>query len=254
MERADNNWFADESFWATLYPFMFPETSFAAAIEQVGQVLTLTGATSGAVLDLACGPGRHAVPLAKRGFRVTGVDSTPFLLEKARAYAAGEGVQVEWVEEDMRRFTRGNTFDLAVNLFTAFGYLETPEENRLVLQNVHASLKPGAAFVLDVLGKEILARIYQPAYVQEISEVGMLIQRRNVIDDWSRIENEWLLIQAGAVVGTFHLRLWIYAGAELRELLMSSGFETVQLYGNFEGAAYGPEATRLIAVARKSAD
>ena len=78
-------------------------------------------------------------------------------------------------------------------------------------------------------------------------------QRRQVIEDWSRMDNEWLLVHAGAVQ-TFHLRHWLYAGAELKELLLSSGFTTVQLYRNFEGAAYGPEATRLIAVARKSGE
>jgi SAM-dependent methyltransferase len=251
MEHAANDWFLDETFWATVYPFMFPDTSYAAAAEQVGHLLALTGLTAGTVLDLACGPGRYTIPLAQRGFRVTGVDCTPLLLDKARTYAAAAHVQVEWVQDDMRWFTRTDAFDLVVNLFTSFGYFETSQENRTVVQNVHASLKRGGVFVLDVLGKEVLARIFQPTSAQELPGVGLLIQRRQVIEDWSRINNEWLLIQAGAV-RTFLLYHWLYAGVELKELLLSSGFATVQLYGNFEGAAYGPGATRLIAVARKS--
>jgi 2-polyprenyl-3-methyl-5-hydroxy-6-metoxy-1,4-benzoquinol methylase len=116
MEHAANNWFLDETFWAAVYPFMFPDTSYTAAGEQVGHLLALTGLTAGTVLDLACGPGRYAIPLAQRGFRVTGVDCTPFLLDKARAYAAAAHVQVEWVQDDMRRFTRPHAFDLVVNL------------------------------------------------------------------------------------------------------------------------------------------
>jgi 2-polyprenyl-3-methyl-5-hydroxy-6-metoxy-1,4-benzoquinol methylase len=79
---------------AAVYPFMFPETSYRAAGEQVGHLLALTGLTSGTVLDLACRPGRYTIPLAQRGFRVTGVDCTPFLLDKARAYAATAHVDV----------------------------------------------------------------------------------------------------------------------------------------------------------------
>lgn len=251
MEQATSDWFLDETFWATVYPFMFPETSYAAAREQVGHLLGWTGLTAGTVLDLACGPGRYAVPLAQRGFHVTGVDCMPFLLDKARAYAATAHVHVEWVQDDMRRFTRSHAFDLAVNLFTSFGYFETPQDNQRVVQNVVASLKPGGQFVLDVLGKEVLARIFQPTSAQEIPGAGVLVQRRHVIEDWSRITNEWLLIQAG-VVRTFRMQHWLYSGVELQGLLLGSGFTTVQLYGNFEGAAYGPGATRLIAVARKS--
>jgi SAM-dependent methyltransferase len=252
MEYEVNDWFAEETFWATVYPFMFPDTSYVAAAAQVGHLLTLTGMTSGTVLDLACGPGRFAIPMAQRGFAVTGVDRTPFLLAKARAYAATAAVQVEWVQEDMRRFIRPQAFDCALNLFTSFGYFAAPQDNQQVLHNVYASLKPEGVFVLDILGKEILARIFQPTGAQELPEAGVLVQRRRVIEDWSRIDNEWLLIQAGTV-RSFHVRHWLYAGAELKEMLQRSGFATVHLYGNFEGAPYGPEATRLIAVARKRA-
>jgi 2-polyprenyl-3-methyl-5-hydroxy-6-metoxy-1,4-benzoquinol methylase len=75
--NADPDWFLDEKFWATLYPFVFPEDTFEAARKQVEAVVALTGRTAGTMLDLACGPGRHAIPFAQRGFRVTAVDYTP---------------------------------------------------------------------------------------------------------------------------------------------------------------------------------
>jgi SAM-dependent methyltransferase len=151
----------------------------------------------------------------------------------------------------MRRFTRAHAFDLAVNLCTSFGYFETPQENRRVVQNVAASLKPGGRLVLDMLGKEVLARIFQPASAQEVPGAGLLVQRQHVIEDWSRIDSEWFLINTQAVQ-TFRLQHWLYSGVELKELLLGSGFTSVQLYGTFEGAEYGPGATRLIAVAGKS--
>jgi hypothetical protein len=63
-------WFADESIWKDLYSFHFPESAFAVADEQIEKIVFLTGVEGGKVLDLCCGPGRHAVALAKRAFAV----------------------------------------------------------------------------------------------------------------------------------------------------------------------------------------
>src|SRR2546422_3084716 len=160
-KSAHDEWFTDESFWRELYPFMFPDTAFTVAEEQVDRALALTGVQAGAVLDLCCGPGRHAIPLAKRGFTVTGVDRTSFLLEKARARAATARVSVEFLLEDMRRFRRPESFDLAVNMFTSFGYFEDKAHDLEVLRHVHESLKAGGVFLLDMVSKEWLAKVFQ---------------------------------------------------------------------------------------------
>ena len=81
-----SEWFENESFWRAFYPKMFNENRFAAADGQVRQVLRLAGKRRGAVLDLCCGPGRHSVAFAKRGWQVTGVDRSQFLLNKARSH------------------------------------------------------------------------------------------------------------------------------------------------------------------------
>ena len=103
-------WFEDESFWTVTYPFLFPETKFQAAEEQVDNILRLVGVESGAVLDLCCGPGRCSIPLAQREFDVTGVDRSPFLLKKASGKAAEKNLDIEWIEQDMREFLRPEAF------------------------------------------------------------------------------------------------------------------------------------------------
>src|SRR5215813_12444286 len=99
-------WFEDDAFWRELYPYMFPAERFAIAPEQVVQILALTGFSGRTVLDLCCGPGRHAVEFALHNFQVTGVDRTSFLLDRARERAAEAEVDVEWIEADMRQFIR----------------------------------------------------------------------------------------------------------------------------------------------------
>ena len=76
------------------------------------------------ILDVPCGSGRHALTLAARGHRVTGVDISTEALGYARRAAAAAGVDVEFVESDMRQVRRGGAFDAAVCLGNSFGYLD----------------------------------------------------------------------------------------------------------------------------------
>ena len=87
-------WFENDDFWRDFYPFMFPDERFAAAPDEVSRILALAQCSGGSVLDLCCGPGRHSVELARRGFRVTGVDRSPFLLAKAHELAATSGASI----------------------------------------------------------------------------------------------------------------------------------------------------------------
>ncbi len=246
---AHNTWFDDETFWEATFDSMFPAERLEAAEREVDGLMELTGQTDGPVLDLACGPGRHSVRFAQLGFDVTGVDLSPFLLAKARNHAEDQGVGVEWVESDMRDFLRPNTYALAVNLFTAFGYFREHEENMRVLRNVHESLLPGGTFVIDVAGKEILARIFQPTGSSEIPGT-LIIQRRNVTDDWSRMENVWIAIQ-GEKIRSYRVDHWIYSARELKLMMGEVGFGEVAAYGDFYGAPYGTGAARLVVVGKK---
>ena len=139
----EREWFDDDDFWIHLFPFMFPEKRFEDAPEQMDKALRLLGVETGAALDLCCGPGRCSAALAQRGFAVTGVDRTGFLLEEARKRTQAAEATIEWVQADMRDFVRPATFDLVISMFTSFGYFDDKGEDLLVLRNIHASLKPG---------------------------------------------------------------------------------------------------------------
>jgi SAM-dependent methyltransferase len=243
-------WFEDESFWELVFPHMFPDKSFAAAEEQVGYFSELTGSPFSRVLDLCCGPGRHSIPLARRGAAVTGVDRSSFLLKKAGARAESENLKIEWIPEDMRTFVRPGQFDLAISLFTSFGYFEKEEDNLSVLRNIHSSLVPGGWFIVDVLGKEILARRFAPSGVEEYPDGTMMMERREIIADWSRIRATWILIQNNQAT-RWVVNTALYSGQELASLLRNAGFKDVRLYGTWKGGPYDLNAERLIAVAAK---
>jgi len=243
-------WFDDDSFWRELYPFMFPEQRFAAADEQVAQALVLTKPPGKSVLDLCCGPGRCSIALAKKGFRVTGVDRTKYLLDKARAKAKAAHVKVEWIREDMRDFVRPGAFALVLSMFTSFGYFDDRQDDVKVLQNMFTSLQPGGACLIEVLGKERLAKILQPTISTVLPDGTLMVERHEIFDDWTRVRNEWLLIRSGHAK-SYKFHHTIYSGQELRDHLERAGFVAVKLHGNLDGGAYGPNAERLVAIGHK---
>ncbi|MEN8208588.1 MAG: methyltransferase domain-containing protein [Candidatus Fermentibacteria bacterium] len=241
-------WYEQSDFWELTYPFMFPETRIDKAEHDTLSMLGLTGIDNGDVLDLCCGPGRFAIPIARMGYNVTGVDATEYLLNIARNRASLESVSVEWVKEDMRAFRRPGSYDLAISMFTSFGYFNNHNDNMKVLENVRDSLRPGGKFVLEIMGKETLASIFHTVTDEETGDGLLLIQRHRIEDGWNRIENDWLLIDNESVLGRWKFSHWLYSAAELKNMLQEAGFLTTRIFGDLEGAAYDSESVRLIAV------
>jgi SAM-dependent methyltransferase len=243
-------WFDDDSFWRELYPVLFPEKRMAAARQEMNQALQLTKPKGKSVLDLCCGPGRCSIALARRGYSVTGVDRTKYLLAQARRRARAAKVKVEWVQEDMRDFVRPGAFDLVLSMFTSFGYFDDKREDLTVLENVLASLRPGGACLIDVVSKEWLARFFQPTISEALPDGSRLVQRHEIFDEWTRIRNEWIIIRRGKA-RSFAFHHTIYSGQELRDRMEKVGFVDVRLYGDLSGGDYGTNVQRLIAVGRK---
>lgn len=244
-------WFENDDFWRDFYPYMFSAERFAAAPEEVNRILALTGCNGGSLLDLCCGPGRHSVEFAKRGFQVTGVDQSTFLLDRAREHASQNGATVEWVREDMRNFIRPDSFDLACNMFTSFGYFKQEEENLRVLRNLYQSLKASGVLIIEALGKERLARVWLNAQATDLPDGSVLVQRPKLHNDWTRVASEWTLIKDGRTK-SFNFEHTVYSGRELKDCLLHAGFKQVRLFGSLQGAPYDLEAVRLIAVAYKN--
>ena len=248
---ADQDQDEDEGFWERVYPVMFSPDRFEGAFEEAEQLLELAGVKGGRLLDLCCGPGRHAIPLAQAGMQVTGVDLSEYLLNEARARADQAKVAVEWVREDMRKFVEPRAFDVVVNLATSFGYFAVQADDMKVLKNMVESIHDEGVVVLDMVGKEALAeRLPLNRQPTREHDGSLLIQRVEVHDDWGRARSEWLLIR-GNEVRRFRMEHTLYSGHELRERMNWAGLSDVKLYGGLDGRPYGPGAERLVAVGRK---
>lgn len=244
-------WYEDDDFWMAFYPAMFHAGRWADATGEVQAALALLGVDAPVeVLDFCCGPGRHAIALAQLGHRVVGVDRTAPYLKIAQKKAEAAGVSMAFERADVRHFRRDGAFDAAVSLYTSFGYFDDPEDDRKVLENIHASLKSGGKGLLDMMGKEVIARTFQSRSWSE-PEPGMLfLEERAVENGWERIANRWVLLREGKQYEKrFALRM--YSGVELKALMLAVGFGRVELYGSLSGDPYDQNARRLVAVGIK---
>jgi SAM-dependent methyltransferase len=243
-------WFENRRFWAEFGRFMFTPEKLAQTPADAGQLVKLLRIQPGErVLDLCCGSGRFALEFARRGHPVTGVDLTPAYLAAARRAACREKLDVEWVRSDMRRFSRAGAFDVALSMCTSFGYFENPADDRRVLANLLASLRPGGRLLMQLVGKEVLARVFTPSNFTEQDGV-VLLQRRQVTDDWGWIDSYLTVIKG---TGRYEMQYGhrLYSGTELRSLMERVGFRRVKLYGDLDGSPYDHDAVRLVAVGRR---
>jgi SAM-dependent methyltransferase len=101
------------------------------------------------IVDLGCGTGNHAFLLARRGYRVTGIDLSRAMIAQARKKAAGSRTAPRFLRADMRSFELGEVFDAAVCMFGAFGYLLTPRDVLQSLRRIKAHLKPRGLFIFE---------------------------------------------------------------------------------------------------------
>lgn len=206
------------------------------------------------ILDVPCGHGRLAIELARRGFRVTGVDLSEELLDEARASAAVGAVsdRVRWHHGDMREPPAGETFDGAFCAGSSFGYLGDEGDGEF-LRAVARALTAGRRFVLDA---SKAAESILPAFRErhDIRAGGVRFQAENRYDalrGW--IENRYTLTRlADGLVQTRLARHRIYTVSQLCRMLEQAGFEVGSLLGSTAEDAYRPGSPQLFLVATRA--
>jgi SAM-dependent methyltransferase len=239
-------WF--ETIFDERYPELFGPVE-GDAEQEVEEILGfLHPPAGGAVEDLGCGRGRHAIPLARRGFRVAGVDISENMLRLARSRAERERVQVEWVMEDMRTFCRPGAFDLALSLFTSFGYF-SDAENQQVLDNIGKSLRRGGMLLLDLrnAGKG-LSRLEDMDMTVEVPSgslrMSIRFDRRTM-----RASAEHTLTRSDGIRISSAFDVRVYSMEELSRMIRKAGMEVKDFHGSLSGSPFTDESTRMVTLA-----
>lgn len=206
------------------------------------------------ILDCPCGHGRHSIELARRGHHVTGQDLNSFFLGEAKKAAKRAGVSVRWVRGDMREIPFEDKFDVALNLYNAFGYLEGDEEDQRALDQAAKALKRGGRFVLDIMNRDYIARTYREKVKdwQQFSDGSAVLVERQFDLATGRSVQKRIRILKNGKRKEFLLFFRMYAAAELDVMFRKAGLTLKQRYGSFNADPLTPDSTRHILIAEKS--
>lgn len=241
--------------WARIYSFKSREAPREARV--ISRLLDLPPASK--ILDLCCGDGRIAVPLARLGYEITGLDLSQTLLDKAKRRALRAKVGIKWVQRDMREIGIASDFDGVINISSSFGYFQSEEDDLEVIQSVRNALRPHGKLVIDLENMYFLARvaqehrsepIYQPidnfrGWVEEIDHFDPISQRVQI--------NLRLWTAGGRLVkeGTACYRA--YSLLELRKMLETTGFFIQGVYGDLTSLRnYDVDSPRMIVLCSRS--
>ncbi|MBN9384573.1 MAG: class I SAM-dependent methyltransferase [Chitinophagaceae bacterium] len=245
------SWYTREEDWVLKRSIIFNKNLVRLTFMEVDRLIRLLGGVKeGArVLDLCCGIGRHSMELARHGFQVTGVDITQPYLDTAEKNAAKQGLNIEFVQGDMRSFVRPGSFDLVVNLCTSFGYFDDVEDDLEVLKNIYTSLAAGGKFAMEILGKEVIAATFKK--IEELEFEGYrVVAESRILSDWSRLECKRRVYHDGVEkeIVAYHR---LYSAVELKSHLAAAGFRNIKVYGDFGGSPYDNNAKSMVLLAEK---
>lgn len=188
-------------------------------------------AASHAVLELACGTGRVAIPIAREGIEIVGLDRSPAMLALARAKAAGLA-NLRLIEGDMAAFDLGRKFGLIFIPYRSFLHLLTVEDQTDCLKCVREHLLPGGRLALDILSADSAVMALRGFRRPERGDFAVGNRAR-----WSSRRGP---------------RSRYVSRCEMEHLLALTGFEVEALYGGFQGEPFEDGSTELVWVARAS--
>jgi SAM-dependent methyltransferase len=206
------------------------------------------------VLELGCGTGRILIPVAQAGVAITGLDLSVPMLDIARrkvaALDADTQDRIELVEGDMRRFSLGRRFELAMIPFRAFLHLLTPEDERQALECIREHLTDGGLLILNIFDprRDIIAAHSGPfgTALKKVSEfIHPETGHRFVVWDTREYDAERQVIRQyfvheelddeGRVISKTYAPLtlrYVYR-YEMQHLLELCGYKIEALYGDF---------------------
>lgn len=197
------------------------------------------------VLDLACGKGRHSVTLFTHGYNVLGVDLSPQSIDFA-SYLANDNLQ--FMVHDMREAIEGKQFDAVFNLFTSFGYFDSHQDNKRVLDAVHTMLKPKGILVIDFMNA--VREITRLVPIATKTSDGITFNLTKKFDNHHIYK--YIDFEADGQQHHYMERVQTLKLSDFQALFSEHGFDILHTFGNFDLDEFDETTSdRLILIAQK---
>ncbi|MEU4228046.1 methyltransferase domain-containing protein [Nonomuraea sp. NPDC026600] len=243
-------WYADfftelpNAFWRAAVP----EWTTAAEADFVARLAGLRPGSR--VLDVACGSGRHALELARRGHQITGLDVSAEAIAYARATAADERLDLDLRQGDMRALPADVRADAAMCMGNAFGYLEHAGTQKF-LAGLAGLVVPGGTLILDY---GFVAESLLPNLTLEEPPMTLGGIEAVSVNEYDAANSRWLTsftFRRGTQEHRGTSVQYVYTAAEVVRLVHEAGFSGVELYGDADGTPFRLGSPRLLLVARR---
>ena len=261
MSEIPSNWYEDFfhgvplDLWRMAIP---PEKSKAEA-DFIVKALQCDPGTH--LLDVPCGNGRLAFELAKRGYRVTGVDISEEFIDEARSSVirlskdqppatAGGSDSVEFVLGDMRRVEGEAIYDGAFCFGNSFGFLEYADMESF-LSGVARALKPGARFVIETgMAAESILPKFEAESSHQIGDIHVIIREQYLAEE-SCVDSEYIF-ERNCKIESRKAKHWIYTAGEIRRTLERAGFGVRESFGSLDGRPFTVGSVELFVIADRA--
>lgn len=205
------------------------------------------------ILDIPCGQGRHSIELARKRYKITGVDLSKHLLNLAKKSAKKEKVDLYLINKDIRKISFNNEFDAAINWFSSFGYFRKEDENLKVLKNINKSLKPSGKFLLDLLNSDwFFKKISKSPKKIWWKAGGNYILLEDCSSDKNKImANRWIIIDPSGKIKHTYTFMKLYNLSKIKQYLKRTGFKILKVYGDYQGNKFTSSSPRMIILTQK---
>lgn len=207
------------------------------------------------ILELCCGTGRLTLPIAKDGYDISGVDYTSSMLEQAKIKASEGGLEVEFIEADIRTLDLPEKYDLIFIPFNSIHHLYKNEDLFKAFNVVKNHLKEGGLFLLDCFNPNIQFIVEGEKKQKEIAEYTTKDGREVLIKQIMRYENktqinrlEWHYFINGKFNSIQNLDMRLFFPQELDSYLKWNGFNINHKFGSFEEEAFNDNSEKQIFV------
>mgnify|MGYP003759783945 CR=1 FL=1 len=228
----------------------------------------------GLILDLACGTGRHLIPLLAEGYRLIGVDSSLKLLRIAKQRCP----RIDVIRVDLRSLPfKKEVFEAIISMDTSVGYLPTETDDRKSMIELNRTLVKGGTFFVDVFNiKQLKHKYGKKGQIDRLNWFGIqvllkicgkrvfrflklkeypsfyLLQRRLINSDSKKLEDLWFIYTKNSEkVKKFNHKVRLYESEELEGMLSKSEFKVKCILGGYEHQEFSTESTRLILITTK---
>lgn len=215
----------------------------------------------GPLLDVACGTGRVAIPLAAQGYQVTGVDIVPEMIAWARQKAAAQAVSVEWVVADARAFQLQQQFRFIYMVENAFQFFWTRADQEALLARVREHLHPQGCFLFETRNPSLRTlcepRLSEPQrFTMADGRQLTITDDQPTYDPMTQVQHctshhQWLHPGGQRVEKTVRVALRYVFPQEIDALLYYNGFQVRARYGSWQQDALTATSEEMIFVCQR---